>query len=158
ELEPARQLLDWNIQRGTDKALLTVQLREPLTAGAEENPNPGKIKAATGSAARLVATLRPVSAPKQLASSLPLRSDSWKLFQVAVPGARWREQAVGVDWDEQVFEGALNPPGAREIAPPEGPWGKRLPNVYFTYRDSQGERALKLTPRAPQFRVRCVNE
>src|SRR5207248_240889 len=87
--------------------------------------------------------LRPTQAGPGTGRPLP--------FPDAEPlGARFREGALAVGFDEQVNQATVTPPLARSEADDEGPWGKQAPEHYYRYRGEPPRAALLLRPRPPR--------
>jgi hypothetical protein len=155
DVSPGGLLRNWAVRAEGSRRLLTVDLQRPLTSA------PGYVALAPVTPAASLPTrsrlptltiyLRPGTPGSVVGRDLP--------FPDAEPvGARFREGALAIDFEETVYQAALLPPRASSEPEEEGPWGKQVPDYYFTYRDKPLIGALRLRPRAPLIRTQCSSD
>jgi hypothetical protein len=133
--------------KGPGGRVLVVDLQRPLTP---ERPG-GAAAARPRTLPTLTVRLRPAAPGPVTGRPLP--------FPDAQPlGARFREGALAVDFDEQVYQATVTPAPARSEPEDEGPWGKQAPEYYYRYRGAPPRATLLLRPRPPRLRGRCATD
>jgi hypothetical protein len=128
---PPGAVRNWETQSEPGKTVLMVRLAQPLTPGTK---------------LQLTVRLRPPAppAPGVLA---------WAIPDLVPLGARLREGALTIDFDEDRFEGRLT--GAVMTTTPPGdevPWRG---DYYAAYRGQPPRGRLELLPRPPRLRARA---
>ena len=146
-LDPPGLLRNWGVRQVNGASILTVDLQKPLT--------PSEKPALRGPT--LTVHLEPAHPGNILGKEVPFPD-------FAAPGARFREGALAVGFDEQTHRLEIKTAAAE--APPEddGPWGKKVPAYYYPYREQSSDArpapggALTLRARPPQLRALCTSE
>ena len=147
DLAPDGPPRNWSVRTENGARVLVVDLQKALT--------PPEKSGARGP--RLTVALRPAHPGDVLGKELP--------FPDAEPlGARFREGALAIGFDEQTHVVAVHTAAAE--APPEddGPWQQDLPAYFYPYREPPGAGrpalagSLKLLPRPPQVRAQCTSD
>jgi hypothetical protein len=149
EMSPASLLRNWAVRRSTPRPLLVVDLQHPLSsAGDSTEPpeSPGRSRIPT-----VNVQLRPLRPG-------PLTGRELAFPDAAPLGARFREGALALDFDEQLYQPAVRTSLARAEAEEEGPWGKQGPDYYYPYRGDTPEGTLVLQPRPPRLRAKVASE
>lgn len=142
EVSPSGWLRNWGVRTEAEGQVLWVDLMRPLTPAAGGMPSGGLV---------LTARLRPLRLPTGRERTYP--------FPDAVPlGARYREGALAIDYDEQVDQATLTPPPPEAEPEEEGPWGQAVPDHYLPYRGEPPRGTLILRQRPAQVRARCSSE
>jgi hypothetical protein len=142
DLSPPGWLRNWGVRTEAEGEVLWVDLVRPLTPAAGAIPSGGLV---------LTARLRPLRTPAG-------RERTYS-FPDAVPlGARYREGALAIDYDEQVDQATLTPPPPEAEPEEEGPWGQVVPDHYLPYRGEPPRGTLILRQRPAQVRARCTSE
>jgi hypothetical protein len=155
---------------GAGRPTLLVDLTRPL------GPEPG------GSAPRSVGTPGPIRPRLLTPPVLTIRLRPSRPgpvvgrplpFPDAEPlGARFREGALAVDFDGQLYRGTVKLSGGDGQGRPsaaggalgrtepeeDGPWGKRAPEHYYRYRDRPVQGSLQLEARPSRLRAQCRSE
>ncbi len=142
ELSPAGLLRHWGEQSQGEVRTLWVDLLRPLTPASGGIQSGGPV---------LTVRLRPRSTESISGRGIPV-PDAWPL------GARYREGALAIDYDEKVDRVSFNTPLVRTEPEEDGPWGPQVPDEYYPYRGQAPEGTLVLRPRPPQVRARCTTE
>jgi hypothetical protein len=133
---------------GKGRPTLVVDLQRPLTP---ERPGAAAVAGRPRTPPALTVRLRPTQAGPVTGRPLP--------FPDAEPlGARFREGALAVDFDEQLYQATVTPPLARSEADDEVPEGKQAPEHYYRYRGEPPRATLLLQPRPPRLRGKCASE
>jgi hypothetical protein len=149
ETAPASLLRGSGVRRpagGKGRPTLVVELQRPLTP---ERPGAAAAPGRPRTPPALTVRLRQAGA----VTGRPLP------FPDAEPlGARFREGALAVGFDERLHQATVEPPLARAEADDEGPWGKQAPEHYYRYRGEPPRATLLLQPRPPRLRARCASE
>ncbi|MHB1423412.1 MAG: hypothetical protein ACYC3I_09515 [Gemmataceae bacterium] len=165
EMTPAALLRDWHVQGAAEKATLFLDLASPLKPrsngeserASEPVPRPApffplRVGGSKGGRAPVATVhLKPDG-------SGPLTSKTLR-FPDAVPlGARFREGALALDCDEQLYH--LNVRTTAERAEPEseGPWGQQLPEYYYRYSGQPVTGEIQVHSRPPRLRAKCDSE
>ena len=163
EMKPDGLLGDWRVGSSAGKATLFVDLAHPL--GPRTNTDSERAADTSSRPATLPRTrlplltvhLRPGWSGPFTGKTLPLPD--------AVPlGARFREGALALDCDEQLFH--LDVRTKAESSPPDndGPWGNQLPEYFYRYKRPAGtsdppvKGTLQVSARPPRLRARCTSE
>jgi hypothetical protein len=157
EMTPSSLLRDWHIRKAAGKETLFVNLAGSLgPRSSTEKDRTGESAPRSASAARarlpaLTVHLRPGwSGP---VTEKPIR------FPDAVPqGARFREGALALDCDEQLFSLQVRTSSERTQPESEGPWGKRLPEYYYRYRGQSLSGEIWVRARPPRLRAKCDSD
>jgi hypothetical protein len=161
EMAPAL-LRDWHVRKAAEGATLFVDLASPLGSRAgSENERAGEATPLTSlffpghaGGARLPALtvqLRP--------AGLGPITEEWLPFPDAAPlGARFREGALALDCDEQLFHLQVKTSAERSEPESEGPWGQRLPEYYYRYSGQPITGKMQVRPRPPRLRAKCESE
>jgi hypothetical protein len=151
EMSPARLLRNSRVRSAGGRSTLYVDLTEPLgprTSGAER---PGEAAVPRGRVPTLTVHLRPEKAGPVTPRTIPLPDP--------VPlGARFREGALALNCDEQLFHLEVQTTAERSEPDSEGPWDQRLPEHYYRYRGQALTGKLSVRPRAPRLRAKCSSE
>ncbi len=127
------------------RTTLYVDLARPLV-GTEQPRREG-----TRPNALLTVHLRPARAGPVTGQELP--------FPDAVPvGARFREGALALDCDEQLFHLDVKTTADRSEPSEEGPWGKQAPEYFYRYRGQPVTGTLRVQVRPPRLRAKCGSE
>jgi hypothetical protein len=158
ELNPPGLLRNRTVRTENGRPLLVVDLQRPLTAGplAATATAAPVAAAAVGGGGRprpptLTVYLRPIQAGDFVGKSLP--------FPDVVPlGARFREGALAIDFDEQVYRPVFQPPLNGSEPEEDGPWGRQVPDFYHAYRGQPPTGTLRLAARPPLVRAQCSSE
>jgi hypothetical protein len=143
--EPGQQLRNYSTRSEKGRSILLVDLLRPLRPAV---PRPG---AARGTAPRPTLLLRlfPTQPGSVAGRDLP--------FPDPVPlGARFREGALGIDVDEEVYEARIRflKGGMRaEVPDASGPWKEDLPGFYRAYQGSRVEGTIHLRVLPPRLRA-----
>jgi hypothetical protein len=157
EMTPSALLRDRHVRNVEGKPTLFVDLSSPLGArsgneserSSESTPHP-----ATSSRARLptlTVHLRPTSSESLTGKPLD--------FPDAIPlGARFRQGALALDCDEQLFHFNVRTSAERAEPESEGPWGQQLPEYYYRYRGPPISGTIQVRPRSPRLRAKCESE
>jgi hypothetical protein len=142
DLSPSGWLRTWGVRAEKEGQVLRVDLVRPLTAAAGGIPSGGLV---------LTVRLHPARVPTGPDPKWP--------FPDAVPlGARFREGALAIDYDEQVDQATIEPPPPDAGPEEEGPWGQQAPDHYLPYRGEPLRGTLTLHRRPSQVRARCSSE
>ncbi len=146
-LDPPGLLRNWGVRQVNGAPVLTVDLQKPLTPSEKPGPH----------GPTLTVRLEPAHPGNVLGKELPFPD-------FAALGARFREGALAVGFDEQTHRLEVKTTAAEASAEDDGPWGKEIPAYYYPYREqSSGARpapggALTLRARPPQLRALCTSE
>ncbi|HTU92520.1 MAG TPA: hypothetical protein VMF69_20735 [Gemmataceae bacterium] len=157
EMTPVPLLGDWHVRNTAGKTTLFVDL-----AGSLE-PRPGNERERASEAAP-----RPASATRARLPVLTVHlRPGWSnplvgqpiLFPDVVPlGARFREGALALDCDEQLFHLQVRTSAERTEPESEGPWGQQLPEYYYRYRGQSVTGEIRVRARPPRLRAKCDSE
>jgi hypothetical protein len=80
-------------------------------------------------------------------------------FPDTVPlGARYREGALAIDYDQQVAQAKVETPLAEAEPEEEGPWGQRVPDDYFPYRGQTPSLTVELQRQPHQLWAKCATD
>jgi hypothetical protein len=159
EMTPAALLRDWYTRKAAGNITLFVNLTSPLEPpqrGKSEirNPKPEMGSSVSDLPRRLPALtvhLRPASAGPFAGKRL--------FFPDAAPlGARFREGALALDCDEQLFHLHVQTKAEGSEPESEGPWGQKLPEYYYRYRGQPVTGELRVRARPPRLRAKCDSE
>ncbi|MGH7169307.1 MAG: hypothetical protein ACRELG_03405, partial [Gemmataceae bacterium] len=163
EMNRAGLLRDWRVGSLAGKATLFVDLASPL--GPRTN---GDRERSTETASRLTAPLRPrlplLTVHLRPGWSGPFAGKKLPLPDAAPLGARFREGALALDCDEQLFHLDVRTKAERSPPDGEGPWGARLPEYYYRYKrptrtgDPPVKGEFQVRARPPRLRARCGSE
>ncbi len=138
EMAPAALLRDWYVRKAGGNATLFVNLANPIEPSLRRLP-------------ALTVHLRPANPGPFTEKRLP--------FPDAVPlGARFREGALALDCDEQLFHLQVHTRAERTEPENEGPWGQRLPEYYYRYRGQNVTGEIRVQARPPRLRAQCHSE
>jgi hypothetical protein len=135
ETSPAGTLRSWEPRGEHGASMLLVALSHPLEP---ETP------------LRLLVWLRPATSQTGVLS--------WPIPQLVPLGARWREGALAIDFDDRRFEGLIKG-SAMSTRPPEedGPWGNKVPRYYGVYRGQPLSGRIELRSLPPHVRTRVAS-
>jgi hypothetical protein len=161
EMSPAPLLRDWHFRKAEGSTTLFVDLTNTLPLGLpqhgkSENRNPkAEIGSSVSDSPRKLPTLtvhmRPSASGMIGKKHLP--------FPDPVPlGARYREGALALDCDEQVYRLEVNTTAERTEPESEGPWGQQLPLYYYRYRGQPLTGEIAVRSRPPRLRAKCDSE
>ena len=145
-LAPAGLLRNWEVRRVNGSRVLFVDLQRPVS--------PTKPGAAGPT---LTVSLTPAHPGEVLDRELPFPD-------AAVLGARFREGALAVSFDDQTHRLEVKTSAAEGASEEDGPWGKEAPAYYYLFREPSADAgsapagALTLRARAPQLRAQCTSE
>jgi hypothetical protein len=153
ELTPTGLLRDWRVRGPTQNATLLVDLAAPLgdrsTGDGETTPRP-----IGGTRARLpllTIHLKP-------GWSGPFAGKKLAFPDAAPVGARFREGALALDCDGQMFHLDVSTAAERTEAESDGPWGGQLPEYYYRYKGQPAAGEFVVRPRPPRVRAKCATE
>jgi hypothetical protein len=162
EMAPSYWLRDWHVRKPEGKATLFVDLANPL------GPQPSSGTDRTGetvsgrslSASSAGGAIRPPALTVQLRPTGAGQLTEQRLrFPDAVPlGARFREGALALTCDEQLFHFHVQTSAERSEPEIEGPWGQQLPGYFYRYRGQPVTGEIQVRPRPPRLRAKCENE
>jgi hypothetical protein len=159
EMAPSPLLSSWHVLKAAGKATLFVDLASPLGPAQRSKSDVRNPKSESGSNTpdfsrrlpALTVQLRP-------AGSGPI-TGKWLLFPDAVPlGARFREGALALDCDEQLFHLQVKTAAERTEPEGEGPWGQQLPEYYYRYSDQPAPGKILVRSRPPRLRAKCASD
>jgi hypothetical protein len=169
EMSPTGLLRGSRVRTGAGHSTLHVDLARPLLPvdsslrDGRLRPNPlvppdssgdGTVHPSTAMRPRvptLTVHLRPAWSGPVTGRTLP--------FPDAVPvGARFREGALALDCDAQLFHLDLRTTAERSEPEQDGPWGQHLPEYSYRYRGQPMKGTLRVQPRPPRVRARCQSE
>jgi hypothetical protein len=162
EMAPAPLLHGWHVRKAAGKATLFVDLARPLGArtssenehAGETAPRTSLFSPAHAGGARLPALtvqLRP-------AGPDPIGEKRLPFPDVAPLGARFREGALALDCDEQLFHLQVQTSAERTQPESEGPWGQKFPEYYYRYYGQSIRGEILVHPRPPRLRAKCESE
>jgi hypothetical protein len=163
ETTPAGLLRDWRVRGPAGRGTLLVDLTSPLTPRSN------------GDAERAAETIPRPAIPSRTRLPLltvhlrpgwpgPITGKTLPLPDVVPLGARFREGALALDCDEQLFHLAVRTSAERSQPDSEGPWGAQLPEYYYRYRvhaptgDPPVKGELQVRARPPRLRAKCNSE
>lgn len=157
EMTPTALLRDWHVRKAAGKETLLVNLTNSLgPRSSNEKERAGEASPRPAAAARtrlpaLTVHLRPGrSGP---VTGNPIR------FPDAIPlGARFREGALALDCDEQLFHLQVRTAAERTEPESEGPWGQQLPEYYYRYRGQSISGEMWVRARPPRLRAKCDSD
>jgi hypothetical protein len=142
---PAILLREWRVRTVDGRSTLYVDLARPLVSAEQlrrEGMRPNSL---------LTIHLRPTRTEPVAKREMP--------FPDAVPlGARFREGAMSLDCDEQLFHLDAKTTADRSEPDEEGPWGKQTPEYYYRYRGVPVTGTLRVQLRPPRLRAKCGSE
>ena len=147
DLAPAGLLRNWSVGRANGAPVLLVDLQKAVTP-AEKPSQHGPT---------LTVTLEPARTDNILGRETPFPD-------AAVLGARFREGALAVGFDEQRHRLEVKSTAAEAPPVDDGPWGKEIPAFYYPYREQAADGrpapagSLTLRSRPPQVRAQCTSE
>lgn len=166
DLGPADLLRNWRVREEGKASTLLVDLQRPLAPVPEARlpglDGPTAETARSRNLPRLAVRLRPAP-PRAGSRDKPGDSSPANLtcaFPDLVPlGARFREGALAIDFNEQLFQAAAETRlAAAAGAEEEGPWGRQAPDYYYPYRGEAVQGTLVLRPRRTRMHGRCLSE
>ncbi len=153
ELNLPGLLRSWSVRPAPGRALLLVDLQQPLDAEqtrSEETVGPASASARPRTPT-LTVQLHPARPGAVTGRDLP--------FPDAVPlGARLRDGVLALDFDEQTFRAAIRTKAEAADPDEEGPWGKQAPAHCYRLSGLAAADRLRLEPRPPEVRARCTSE
>src|SRR5262249_40730183 len=82
----------------------------------------------------------------------------WAFPDVTPRGARSREGALAIDFDEQVYRARVETASLPSEPSEEGPWGNQKPDYYYPFYGEPARGALHLERRESRVVVRCNSE
>ncbi len=162
EMAPSYWLRDWHVRKPQGKATLFVDLANPLgpqpSSGTDRSGETVPSRSLSASSAS--GGIRPPALTVQLRPTGAGQLTEQRLrFPDAVPlGARFREGALALTCDEQLFHFHVQTSAERSEPESEGPWGQQLPGYYYRYRDQHVTGEIHISPRPPRLRAKCENE
>jgi len=158
ELTPIALLRDWHLRKVGGNTTLFVNLSNPLEPSPRGKAELRNLKAELGSSASdwprrlptLTLYLRPAGPDPFTEKRLP--------FPDAVPlGARFREGALALDCDEQLFHLQVQTTAERTEPESEGPWGQKIPEYYYRYSGQPVTGEIRVRARPPRVRAKCTS-
>jgi len=169
EMSPAGLLRGSRVRTTAGRSTLHVDLARPLLSAEQTHregklrPNPLVPPESSGDSTvhpsapsrprvpTLTVHLRPAWAGPVTGRTLP--------FPDAVPlGARFREGALALDCDEQLFHLEVRTTAERAEPEQDGPWGQQVPEYSYRYRGQPMSGTLLVRPRPPRLRSKCQTE
>ena len=149
ETTPANLARTWSVRPDYPEkgaATLLVELQRPLTPDETKREQSGTgTGAARPRGPTLTVRLHPVL------SATPSRQEM--KFPDAIPlGTRFREGSLGIEFDEQTYQSIIKSSVPESEADADGPWGKRTPDFFYSYRGQPVTGMLLLRPRARRVR------
>jgi hypothetical protein len=145
ETSPVNLLRGRHFRPEAGRSTLYVDLARPLVS-AEKPRREGE-----RANSLLTVHLRPAQAGPMVGQELR--------FPDAVPlGARFREGALALDCDEQLFHLDVKTTADRSEPDEDGPWGKQTPEYFYRYRGHTVEGTLRVQLRPPRLRAKCASE
>ncbi len=162
EMAPPYWLRDWHVRKADDKVTLFADLANALgpqpSRGTDRTGEPAQNSSLFASSAS--GGIRPPALTVQLRPTGAGQLTEQRLgFPDAVPlGARFREGALALSCDEQLFYIHVQTSAERSEPESEGPWGQQLPGYYYRYRGQPVTGEIQIRPRPPRLRAKCENE
>ncbi len=168
EMNLSGLLRSWSVRPVAGRPLLLVDLLRPLAA-EEARPDRslprldpvgnGDAGAAARAHPATPGRLRTPTLTVQLRPTTPGAVTGRDLrFPDAVPlGARLPEGALVLDFDEQTYRATIRTSAEPSEPDEEGPWGKQ-PAYFYRYQGTPVTGQLRLDPRPPELRARCMSE
>jgi hypothetical protein len=144
ELNPPTLLRDWEERQERGVSVLIVALQRPLAPPAGAND----VRTSLG--------LRTARLTVRLGALGPAME--WAFPDVAPRGARCREGALAIDFDEQAYRARVETAATSSEQLEDGPWGSQKPDIYYPYYGDPARGTLRLEPREPRVSVRCTSE
>jgi hypothetical protein len=159
EMSPAALLRDWHLRKAAGNTTLFINLTSPLEPplrGKSEARNPkSEIGSSVSDLPRRLPTLTVYLRPT---GSGPFTEKRFAFPDAAPVGARFREGALALDCDEQLFHLQVQTTAERTEPESEGPWGQKLPEYYYRYRGQPVTGEIRLRARPPRLRAKCNSE
>lgn len=157
EMSPSVLLRDWRVGSAAGKATLFVNLASPLTARSDnvsEPPDETEPQPPSASRVRL-----PILTVQLRQSSIDLVSGKSLAFPDVEPqGARFRQGALALDCDQQLYHLDVQTTAERAEPESDGPWGLQLPEYYYRFRGQPITGIIRVLPRPPRLHARCDSE
>jgi hypothetical protein len=157
EMAPPSLLRDWYVRKSGGKETLFVDLASPLGARSR---NERELSSETLPRPDASPRARLPMATVHMRPSLPgLQTGKALDFPDTVPlGARYRQGALALDCDPQLFHLDVRTSAERAEPETEGPWGQQLPEYYYRFRGQSITGTLQVHPRPSRLRARCDSE
>lgn len=143
ELTPAGLLRDWTVRDEAGRAVLAVDLLRPITPADRPRPFRSVLP-------RLTVRLRPEPGAAGGAA--------WAFPDLVPLGARAREGALAIDFDEQVYQAEVTANQHPAEPDAEALRGKPSPDYYYPYYGQPVQGTLRLAQRAARVGARCASE